>query len=177
MAAKSKKKNNKKKGEKKKLQKTLDKSKKKKKISKNSLSTNTTLTNMTIGNFGKTITFMVNSSKIQTFSDFNRTVTGRWETHGAIGKKEKTEFIGPGLASETMTIVLDAGLGASPRKMIEKIEKAVKKGTVEYLVIGGKKVGSNKMKITEVSEEWETLYSNGFLYRATLNVTFEEYVK
>lgn len=128
-----------------------------------------------IGHFGTTIIFTVNNNKVLTFSDLNRTVSGRWATHSAINKREKTEFIGPGLANMTMTIVLDAGLGVKPRSVIKSIETAINKGTAEHLVIGGKKISSNKYRITQMSEMWDIVTKDGELYKATANLTFEEY--
>ena len=182
MASKSKKKNKQKKGEKKKLKKTVEKSKNTKKIAgsqinnavKKALSRNAV---GTIGNFGDVITFAVNQNKISTFSDFSRTVSGKWAVHDAIGKRGKTEFIGPELSNNAMTVILDVSHGINPRKMIDAIEKAVHKGTAEYLIIGGKKIGSKKLRITEMSETWDKIYVNGLLYRATLNLTFDDYVK
>lgn len=182
MASKSKKKNKQKKGEKKKLKKTVEKSKNTKKIAgsqinnavKKALSRNVV---GTIGNFGDVITFAVTDDNVLTFSDFNRTVSGKWAVHDAIGKKGKTEFIGPDLSNNTLTVILDASHGINPRKMIDTIEKAVHKGTAEYLIIGGKKIGSKKLRITDMSEAWDKIFNNGFLYRATLNLTFDDYVK
>lgn len=180
MASKSKKKNTKKKGEKEKLKKAkgvVFNPKKKNKSKKDKTTFKALSTSASIGNFGEKIIFEVNQDTVLTFSDFSRTVSGKWNVHDAIGKKGKTEFLGPELSSNTMTVILDKGHGIDPRKMISKIEKAVNKGTVEYLVVGGKKVGTKKMRITEMSESWDEIYSNGALYRATINLTFEDYVK
>lgn len=40
-----------------------------------------------------------------------------------------------------------------------------------------KKIGVNKYRITDLSENWDTIIRNGGLYRATVTVTFEEYVE
>ena len=130
-----------------------------------------------IGHFGTSIIFTVTNDKVFTFSDLKRTVSGRWTTHSAINKREKTEFVGPGLASNTMTITLDASLGVKPLNVIKEIEKAVHKGTAEHLIIGGKKISNNMYRITEMSEAWDVILNDGALYKATLNLTFEEYVK
>lgn len=130
-----------------------------------------------IGHFGTSIVFTIKKDEVFTFSNLKREVSGRWAIHPSINKREKTEFIGPGLASNTMTITLDASLGVKPQKVIKEIEKAVHKGTAEYLIIGGKKISTNKYRITGMSEEWDVILNDGALYKATLNLTFEEYVK
>lgn len=128
-----------------------------------------------IGNFGKTIVFEVSGDKVITPKDIKRTVSGRWKQHNVLKKTPKSEFIGPDLDETTMTVVLSAEHGVKPRSTIEKIENAVKKGTPDYLVIGGKKVGSNKVYISSMSEEWETVWNKGELVKAKVNLTFSEY--
>lgn len=181
MASKSSKKNKKEKGEKTKLVKTKTSkiNKKTKTISDYStsvLQSQKLSSESVIGTFGSILTFTVSSDKVNTFSDMTRTVTGRWITHESIKKKEKTEFLGAGLDTISMSITLDKGLGTNPGKVIKKIEKAIKQGKVERLIIGGEKVGTRKYRITEMTEAWDVVMLNGVLCKATLDVTFEEYV-
>lgn len=131
----------------------------------------------TIGSFGKQIIFQTSDKKILTFSNMKRTVSGRWVTHNSIKKKPFSEFEGSGLDKVTLRIQVCASHGIKPRKTIESIEKCIKKGTVEKLTIGGKKIGDNKFKITAMSETWDEVLNNGKLYSATLDLTFEEYCK
>jgi hypothetical protein len=129
-----------------------------------------------IGNFGKLITFEVSDKKVLTFNNFSKTVSGNWGTHERVGKKPQSEFLGPGLQQISFDIVLSANLGVKPRFVITNIEKAIEKGRVEYLVIGAKKVGSNKWKITQMSESWGVVMSKGELQRAEVSLTLEEYL-
>ena len=130
-----------------------------------------------IGNFGKTIIFIVSEEQLLTFTNMTREIGSRWTTHPAIKKREKTEFLGPDLAKISMDITLDYSLGVNPRNMISKIEKIVNSGIAENLIIGGKKIGANKYRITNISENWDTIVHGGVLYRATVALTFEEYVE
>lgn len=128
-----------------------------------------------IGNFGKEIVFEVNANKILTPNGIKRTVGGRWENHNVVGEKPKMEFIGADTDETTMTVVLSAEHGVRPRATMEKLERAVEKGTVEYLVIGGKVVGKNKMFLKSISEEWDCVWSKGEVVKATMELVFEEY--
>lgn len=128
-----------------------------------------------IGNWGRHIKFSVNSEKVLSFKDFKRTVKGRWADHLIINEKPKKEFQGPDASSVTMDVVLSAHLGVSPKDTIEKLEKACEKGKIEYLYIGGKKVGKCKMYLESVSETWDEIWNKGELARATLSLTFTEY--
>lgn len=128
-----------------------------------------------IGNFGKLIVFEVSDKKILTFSNFKREVSSRWTLHQPINSKPIPEFIGMGQDNISMTITISALHGIKPRKVIERLERAVKKGKVETLVIGGKVVGKGKYYISKISESWDCIYKKGELFQATLNIYFEEY--
>lgn len=129
-----------------------------------------------IGSLGKNIVFSTSDKKILTFSDFNQNISGRWAKHERMIKKPQSEFLGPDLRQITFKISLDARLGVKPRKTLETIEKMIEKGTVEQLVIGGKKVGSYKWKILSMSETWDTILNKGELLRAKASLTLEEYL-
>ena len=58
---------------------------------------------------------------------------------------------------------------------LEKLEKACESGTVDYLYIGGKKVGTGKMKLESISETWDEIWNSGQLVKAKVSLTFSEY--
>ena len=128
-----------------------------------------------IGNWGKTITFEVSSSKTLTFNNFKRTVSGRWNTHNIVNGKPKSEFAGPDLSGVTLEAVLAAERGVRPRATLENLEKACEGGTVDYLYIGGGKVGTGKMKLESISETWDEIWNSGELVKAKVSLTFSEY--
>lgn len=129
-----------------------------------------------IGNLGKLITFEVSSKRVRTFKNMSQTVRGRWATHEVIRGKPVSEFLGPGQRAMNLSIHLSSSLGVKPRTIIEKMEKAVEKGTPYPLVIGGKKVGSYQWVITDMSEAWDTIIMDGVLVSANLTLTLAEYV-
>lgn len=128
-----------------------------------------------IGQWGSNIKFSVNSEKQLSFRDMKRTSSARWTSHNIIGKRPKTEFLGPGMDEVTLEVVLSAEMGVRPRSEMEKFRSACKKGEVHYLYINGKKVCKNKMAITAVSESWDEIWSQGELAKAVVSVTFSEY--
>lgn len=130
----------------------------------------------TIGNLGKLITFEVSSKKVLTFRNMTQTVKGRWATHTVIGKKPVSEFLGADQRTLSLTIFLSATHGVKPRKTIKKIEEAVEKGKSYKLVIGGEQVGKNKWVITDMSETWGDIISDGCLVSANLTINLAEYV-
>nr|WP_295681109.1 phage tail protein [uncultured Lachnoclostridium sp.]DAD78522.1 MAG TPA: hypothetical protein [Caudovirales sp. ctCiv1] len=129
-----------------------------------------------IGSFGKKLIFETSDKKVLTPGDFNQKVSGRWSTHNITFGKPKSEFNGSNLRKISFNIILDSNYGIKPRKMLETLEKMVESGDVETLVIGGKKVGKYKWKITDISEKWDVVYSGGELSRVTVNVSMEEYL-
>ncbi|MCD8294687.1 MAG: phage tail protein [Clostridia bacterium] len=129
-----------------------------------------------IGNFGKLIVFEVSEDKILTFSSMQRTVSANWGSHERIGKKPLSEFLSPNLQTVTLEVTLSAQHGVKPRDTLEAIASAVESGKVANLVIGKKKVGEHKWKITQSSETWDTLLTRGELYKASVSLTFEEYL-
>ena len=129
----------------------------------------------TIGNFGKLITFEVSSEKMLALKDLKRTVAGRWKKHEIVGAAPRSEFQGPDLDETTVTAILSAEHGVKPRATIERLEAAARSGEVDYLIIGGKRVGTGKVYISSISEEWDTIWNKGELVKAPINITFAEY--
>lgn len=128
-----------------------------------------------IGNFGKLITFEVSSEKMLALKDLKRTVAGRWKKHEIVGAAPRSEFQGPDLDETTVTAILSAEHGVKPRATIERLEAAARSGEIDYLIIGGKRVGTGKVYISSISEEWDTIWNKGELVKATINITFAEY--
>ena len=129
-----------------------------------------------IGNLGKLIVFEVSSDKVLTFGKLQQNVKGRWTTHEPIGNKPVPEFLGPGQRTVSLPIFLTVNHGIRPRSTIEKIEKAVESGTPFTFVIGGKKVGSHKWVISDMSETWDEIIQDGVLVSAHLTLNLAEYV-
>jgi phage protein U len=121
------------------------------------------------------ITFKVNSDQVFSFQKMKRTYSGRWASHSIIGKRPKMEFQGPGMDEISLEIILDAELGVKPRATMKLFRSAAKKGTVAYFYVGGKKVAKNKFYISSGTENWNEIWNQGELVRATASITFGEY--
>ena len=131
---------------------------------------------MKIGNLGQLITFSVSSKKILTFETMNQTVKGRWTAHGLINKKPRPEFLGADRRQTSIEIQLNSEMGVNPRKVLEKIEKAVERGTPLTFVIGGKKIGKHQWVIESMSETWDKIILDGKLVSAKTTLTLAEYL-
>ena len=131
---------------------------------------------MVIGSWGRALVFSTSDEKILTFKRFSHAVSGVWTGHSRVGKKDRSEFIRPGLQTVSFQMVLDASLGVRPRDMLDLLSRAIENGEVNTMVLGGKKVGTNPWKIKSISETWDTILQQGELVKATVQVSMEEYL-
>lgn len=139
--------------------------------------------NKRIGSFGG-IVFRVTAlmgadgkriRKILSPSDINQEIAGNWADHSIIGKKPKSEFLGPDLRSLTFQIVVDVQLGYKPHAILKKINRFVEEGKVDIFVLGTHKIGTGKWKMEKASEAFNLIYNEGQLARATVDITLGEY--
>ena len=131
---------------------------------------------MEVGSWGTDIVFCVSDSRIFTFRDFKRSSGSEWAMHTRIGSRDQPEYIKPALQKVSFTMDLDAQYGVRPRDTLDMLIRHTEEGTVNTLVVGGKKVGRYRWRITSLSEAWEIVYTRGELARAKVDVTMEEYV-
>lgn len=121
------------------------------------------------------IVFIVTSNKIRTFENFTRTSADRWASNEIIHKKPRSQYLGPGLDTFDLTVRVDARLGLNPRKEVDKLVGYSRDGKVMKLSIGGKGMGVDRVKITNLVQNWEKIDNRGNLISATYTLTLEEY--
>ena len=131
---------------------------------------------MAIANWGTAVIFSVSENKVFTFRNMSRTVGSSWATHSRIGLKDQVEFLRPNLQKLNFEIALDFNYGVDPRAIIERMERAAEMGEIHPFIVGGRPVGRLWWRLTDVSEAWETIYNNGVLTNAKLNITMSEYL-
>ena len=128
-----------------------------------------------IGTFGK-LRFKISDREALIFQNMKRELSGKWNQMERIGQKPLVSFGGPELQKITFTVFLDAGLGGSPRYLLEEMEEMAERGTAEYLIIGQRQVGSGRWVLVKSSEAWDKILNKGELLRATAELTLQEYV-
>lgn len=131
---------------------------------------------MAIGCWGTAVIFSVSDRRVLTFRDMSRTVGSEWATHSRIGLKNQVEYLRPMLQKLTFTMDLDATLGVRPRAMLDTLASHAERGSVYPMVVGGRRIGSYRWRITGLSEAWDVVMNLGELAQAKVNVTMEEYV-
>lgn len=127
-----------------------------------------------IGSFGEVI-FQVSPKKTQTFSDFQRNGSAKWDDHEVIGHKAISEFNSPGLEEITMTILFKAELGVNPIKQLEILRAMRDMGKVASFILGGKPISKNYWSIQSLTESHKVIDQKGNILEAELNITLREY--
>lgn len=131
-----------------------------------------------VGNFGK-IKFYVRSvdgePEILSFSGMTRTASARYEEHAVNGKKALLEFVSPQPDQISMTIVAKEEFGVSPHAVQKQLHAYMNKGTACTFVVGGRKIGTYKWVITNLSDAYQTLCLNGRVTQMNFTVTLKEY--
>lgn len=130
---------------------------------------------MAIGSWGPFV-FEVSDQKVFALRDISRSAGSNWSTHALIKSKPKTQYQAPTLRTATGSVTLRADYGVKPREQLEALAKAAEGSRAYHLIIGGRPVSQNYMRLTSVSETWNTVYNGGELFSAEVSLTFEEYV-
>ena len=130
---------------------------------------------MAMGSWGPFV-FQVSDRKMLALRDISRSAGSTWGTHTTIAGKPKTQYQAPTLRTASGSVTLRADYGVKPRAQLEALAKAAESPKAYPLIIGGKPLSQNPMRLTGVSETWNTVYSGGELFSAEVSLTFEEYV-
>ncbi|GKS13304.1 phage tail protein [Paenibacillus chitinolyticus] len=128
-----------------------------------------------IGTLGD-IVFIATADTIRTFDDFKRSSSSRWAKHEILGKKARTQWIGPGLDTISFTMRFDLRYGINPRKELDKLVETERSGKAMSLTIGGKGLGVAFWVITSLEQSWDKVDNRGNILLASASVSLEEYV-
>ena len=71
--------------------------------------------------------------------------------HSRMGLKDQTEYLRPNLQKLTFTITLDCNYGVRPRAILDMLARHAERGDVYAFVVGGKRVGRYRWRITDLS--------------------------
>lgn len=101
-------------------------------------------------------------------------VSAEWAVHKKIGQKAKTEFLGQGLSSFSLTIIVDASLGYKPHSIMKTLNTFCREGKHDTLLIGKHKIGY-EWKIDSVSNAYKKIWKDGRLSSCSIDLTLSEY--
>jgi len=129
-----------------------------------------------IGSFGD-LTFKVSDKFVRTFDGMSWDFSAKYATHDRHISEDLLEYMGPEIETISFSMVLSVFLGVDPMEQIEILQKMVRKGYAERLVIGGKVYGSYKWVMEKGSVELQKFDKHGNLWAAKVKVTLKEYPK
>lgn len=127
-----------------------------------------------IGSYGE-IVFEVSRKKVQTFYDYQSSVSSRWNEHEIIQKKPKSEFVGPGLEEISFSVKFSASLGVNPTKQLEKLRAMVNSGKVAAIILGGKPISQNYYSLQRFDESNHVIDNKGRLLAVDVTLNLKEY--
>lgn len=120
--------------------------------------------------------FSVSQDKILTPRNIKGSTGSDWAKHERIGKKARSQWVGPMLKNYTMDILLRAQDGVNPRRTLEALQEAAESKKTDYFIIGGKPISPNPFKLVSVSDEWAAVLRGGVLVECKVSISIEEYV-
>ncbi|MEC2128128.1 phage tail protein [Brevibacillus centrosporus] len=129
-----------------------------------------------LGNLGPVV-FVATQETLRTFQEFTRSSASRYADHEILGKKPKSQWIGPGLDTISFSMAFDALYGLNPRKELNQLVELERSGKALPLAIGGVGIGVYMWSITALEQKWDVIDNQGYVWKATANITLKEYVK
>ena len=112
------------------------------------------------------------STKVLTFSNFQRRTRARYSRHELINKKSVLEKVGDEPDTISLDIKLIKDLGVVPEEQVELIRSYIKAGHEDVLIIGSEVLGT--FTITDVTESRQYVDCFGRTQVMELSLTFEE---
>lgn len=128
-----------------------------------------------IGSYGE-IVFEVSPNKTQTFNEFERTNSPRWQEHAVIGQKPILEFEGPGTDTISFKVLLRADLGVNPEEQLVKLRKFARWGQKALFIRGNKPISTNYWVIDSLRENHKHIDNLGNVLTIEVDLSLKEYV-
>lgn len=119
--------------------------------------------------------FTVSSRKVFTPNNLKGSAGSDWAKHEIIGRRARSQWVGPKLKSYTLDILLRAQDGVSPRSTLDYFQRAAESQNVDWFIIGGRPLSEHPFKLVSVSDEWDAVLGGGQLIECRVSLTIEEY--
>jgi len=131
---------------------------------------------MAIASYQKKV-FTVSTSSRYTFDSLEWSGTLETEAQDKIKQKPSTYIKGEGLGSMSFDIPLRIGAKLDVRTEIEAWEAIKAKGAANYFILGTKPLGKTKWLLKSVGVSDTEIDAKGRLLKASLKLSFDEYVR
>lgn len=120
------------------------------------------------------VPFFVSQQQMQTFENMTWSSSASYSTHARHMKQELVEMTGLKADTASFDMLLSAYLGVKPKKVLNKLQKMLEKGTVCTLVIGTDIIGKNWV-ITDLSRSVKHVYMDGTMVSCQVSVKLKQY--
>lgn len=119
--------------------------------------------------------FEVSEQKINTFENFSRSSSARYNTHNIKQQKPLIEFEGPGADTVSFDVKLRASHGVNPLVELEKWKKAYRRGYRGIITLGKRPLSVYTFAIIGVTENHTTFDQFGNVLTIELSLELIEY--
>ena len=119
--------------------------------------------------------FTVSSQRILTPSNLKGSAGSDWANHEIIGKKARSQWVGPKLKKLHHGPPSALTGRRKPRSTLDYFQRAAESQMVDWFIIGGRPISDNPFKLVSVSDEWDTVLGGGALIECRVSLTIEEY--
>ena len=117
--------------------------------------------------------FIVSTKKIAVMEGLSTSLSLKQDSENDTSGTQTTNTRGRELRPITFKVTYLAAAGVDPRGQIDEWEAQL--GNAYPLIIGGKRFGAEKMKLTKVETSDILLSNSGGFIRAVISITLEEY--
>lgn len=121
------------------------------------------------------LTFEVSSQKLLTVKGLQGSSGSEWASHDRTGGKARAQWIAPKIRRYSLELRLRAQDGVNPRETLEQLQRAAESPAADHFIIGERPLSDLPFRITELTDSWDTVISNGVLTACTVGLTIEEY--
>lgn len=130
---------------------------------------------MAIGSYMGRV-FTVSSMRILTPSNLKGSTGSDWAKHETVGRKARSQYLGPKLKSYSFDLLLRAQDGVHPLNTMRHFQRMAEAGMADYFIIGTRPLTPYPLKITSITDEWNAVLRGGFMVECMVSMTVEEYV-
>ena len=120
------------------------------------------------------VPFFVSQKQMQTYENMTWSSSASYATHARHMKQELIEMTGLKADTASFDMLLSAYLGVKPKKVLNKLQKMLEKGTICTLVIGRDIIGT-RWVITDLSRAIKHVYKDGTMVSCQVSVTLKQY--
>ena len=129
-----------------------------------------------VGSFSNVI-FEVMPEKVRTFRDFQIQRSAKYTEHAIHGRKGLLEFTGFAVATASLNIRFDAGLGVNPKEELNTLHEILTKHEAVPFILDGEPQGDGLWVLESIDENAEIIDNHGTLIAVEVSLKLKEYIE